>query len=254
VEPESFDLEEIARVVGAVPWVSAVHARPETGSTNDDAAALARDGAPEGTVVVADLQRAGRGRLGRSWVAAAGVAVHASWIVRPSVAAEGWPLYSLATAVAAAEAIAAGAGVSVRLKWPNDLMAGGRKLGGILAEVVPGGALVVGLGVNVGQASFEGDLDGVATSLAMERSKPVERAALLASILERFAPHAADPATALPGYRDLCSTLGREVLIERAGAEDLLGLAVEVGERGELVLDGPGGRVVVAAGDVRHLR
>lgn len=254
MEPEPFDPSELEGIVGAVPWVRAVHALAQTASTNDDAARLAREGASEGTVVAADLQHAGRGRLGRRWVAEAGTSIHASWVVRPSMPMEVWPLLTFVTAVAAAEAIADRCGVRVRLKWPNDLMAGGRKLGGILAEVIPPDALVIGLGVNVSQPSFGGELASTATSLRLEGSREVRRAELLAGILARFGPAAADPAASLSAYRALCDTLGRSVRIERTGGEDVLGLAEDLGLRGELVVATPAGRVAVAAGDVKHLR
>lgn len=252
---EPFDPHEFERLSHDVAWVARVVASAETGSTNDDAVRLARDGAPEGTVVVADLQTAGRGRLGRRWIAERGVALHASWLVRPAYPAEQWPLLTLAAAAAAGEAIEAKTGVGVRLKWPNDLLAGEGKLGGILAEAVPeAGAVVVGLGVNVRQDAFEGELAATATSLLLERAAPIGRARLLGAILSAFAPFAAAPRAALDAYRRRCDTIGREVRVERAGAEPVVGRAAAVADDGALVVDAAGDRLRLAAGDVVHLR
>lgn len=244
MEREPFDHTEFEHLAGG--WIAAVHAHPSLGSTNDEAARLAEAGAPEGVVVVADEQTAGRGRLGRTWTAEAGTSLLASWIVRPPYAADRWPLLSLATGVAVAEAVI-DRGVEAQLKWPNDVLAGHRKLAGILAEA-GNGFVVVGLGLNVRQDSFPEGLS--ATSLLLERARPVGRARLLGAVLERFAPYAADPGSALEPYRRLCATLGRRVRVERAGASGVEGPAEAVGERGELVVGG----VAVAAGDVVHLR
>lgn len=244
MEREPFDHLEFERLAGG--WIKAVYPHAAPASTNDEAARLAAAGAPEGTVVVADRQTAGRGRLGRDWVAEPGTSLLCSWIVRPSYAPEHWPLLSLAAGVAVVEAVAS-LGVRAELKWPNDVVVGDRKLAGILAEAGPG-FVVVGLGLNVRQDSFPTGLP--ATSLLLERSRPVGRARLLGAVLERFAPYAANPAAALEPYRLHCATIGRRVRVGRAGAPHLEGLAERVGSHGELFVDGVG----IAAGDVIHLR
>src|SRR5688572_16226387 len=135
----------------AVEWVA------ETGSTNDDLLADAADGAPDGTVLVADHQRSGHGRRGRSWEAPASSSLLVSILLRPDLAPEDLHLLTTAVGVAAAEAVDEELGITVGLKWPNDLVAttaeGERKLGGILAEASWDGdrlaAVVVGLGLNV---------------------------------------------------------------------------------------------------------
>jgi BirA family biotin operon repressor/biotin-[acetyl-CoA-carboxylase] ligase len=145
-------------------------------------------------------------------------------------------------------------GVTVRLKWPNDLIAGERKLGGILAEVA-GDAVVIGLGVNVRQSEFPEEIEATATSLLREGSRPLGRAALLGAVLNAFEPFASDPRSALSAYRERCDTLGREIRVERpAPAGPLNGRAAAVDDSGALVVETHDGEVVVNAGDVIHVR
>ena len=135
---------------------------------------------------MADAQRAGRGRLGRSWWSEPGRSLLTSWLVRPALEVERWPTVTLVAGLAAARALIAAAGLEVRLKWPNDLLVDGRKLGGLLAEADGRGALVVGLGVNVRQTEFPAELAELATSVAAAGGKSVERAWLLAATLSGF--------------------------------------------------------------------
>lgn len=254
MEREPFDPLDFEAIPRAVAWVASVHAFASLASTNDEAARRARDGAPEGTVVVADTQTAGRGRLDREWLAEPGTSLLASWIVRPSIPRDDVPLLTLAAAAAAAEAVQTETLVAVGLKWPNDLMSGGRKLAGILAEVTPDGAVVIGLGLNVRQSEFPPSIDQVATSLLLERSRPVGRARLLAAILAAFAPFAQAPRVALESYRRRCDTIGRDVRVQQPGGGVLRGRAVEIAGDGTLVVEDGGVRTSVAAGDVVHLR
>ena len=168
MEREPFDPEEFESTAGAAPWVRRVVAVPELDSTNAEALRLAAAGEPEGLVVVTDAQTSGRGRLGRAWWAEPGTSLLASWLLRPTLEPERLPLLSLVAGVAAARAASAAGGVEVRLKWPNDLLLDGRKLGGILSESDGRGAVVVGLGVNVRQDVFPDDIRETATSLAAD--------------------------------------------------------------------------------------
>jgi BirA family transcriptional regulator, biotin operon repressor / biotin---[acetyl-CoA-carboxylase] ligase len=193
-----------------------------TPSTQDAARGL-----PLGSVVVADQQTAGRGRLGRRWDAPPGSALLASFVL-PSR-----PLASLAAGVAAAVAC----GESVRLKWPNDLLVDGRKLAGILVEQ-RGGRCVVGIGVNLTWAPPG------AGRLEADRDRLLER---LKAELERW--FAADDSEVLAAWRTRSDTLGRRVRVELPG-ETFEGWAEDVAEDGSLLV---GGRAVTA-GDVIHLR
>lgn len=174
----------------------------QTGSTNDEAARLAGLGAEDGTLVIADAQTAGRGRLGRSWVSPPGAGLYASVVMRPPLrrplapsGAEG--LLTLAGGVGLAEGLRAATGLAVELKWPNDLMApgGGRKLGGILTEGSSDGTalafVVVGFGINL-RGGFDGALADRATSLEAELGRPVERSAVLVECLAALAPRVRD--------------------------------------------------------------
>ena len=200
----------------------------EVDSTNRLAADLARAGAPDGVVVGADHQTAGRGRRGRTWDSRPGASLLVSVILRPAPA-----LVTLAAGVAAAEACEAVAGVRVGLKWPNDLLLDGAKLGGVLCELV-GDAAVVGLGMNLAWAPAGAAALG-----------PVDRDVLLDAYLAGLGT----PAGVLPRYRDRCTTLGRRVRVEVPGAT-FEGFATDVDEDGRLLIDGR----AIAAGDVVHLR
>ncbi|HEX3620736.1 MAG TPA: biotin--[acetyl-CoA-carboxylase] ligase [Acidimicrobiales bacterium] len=201
----------------------------EVDSTNRVAADLARAGAADGLVVGADHQTAGRGRRGRSWESRPGAALLVSVVLRPAPR-----LVTLAAGLAAADACeAAVAGISVALKWPNDLLRDGAKLGGILTEVV-GDAVVVGLGVNLGWAP-----DGAA-----RLGPDVDRDAALRAYLAGLA----DPGDVLARYRQRCSTIGRRVRVQLPDGT-LDGTAEAVDDEGRLVV---GGRPV-SAGDVVHV-
>lgn len=258
-----------------VRWVST------TGSTNADVLALARDGAPEGVVVVADHQSAGRGRRDRRWVAPPGASLLVSVLLRPPSRVAGG--VTLAAGVALAEAVEQVAGVRAGLKWPNDLVAsaGGeeRKLAGILAEAdwptgttmsggyrppAPGDrvVVVVGVGINV---SWPRDLSGEAADVAEVATAlnwigpQVDRADLLVAFLQAFAARYATlvadgPAAILDAWRARSATLGRRVRVD-LGRDDVEGTAVDITDEGHLVLETlEGDRRTITVGDVVHLR
>ena len=238
----------------------------EVGSTNTELMEAARAGAPEGVVVVADHQAAGRGRLGRTWSAAPGTSLLVSVLLRPSLPAGDMALVNTAAGLAAADAVHASAGFRPGLKWPNDLVVPGRphrKLAGMLSESSPeeGGppAVVVGLGFNVTAGAYPEELAGLATSCEEEAGRPVDRAALLTAFLEalerRYSVLLAGGAQAtLEAYRADSATLGRQVRVELpAGVVE--GVASRLAANGELVVTDNGGKEVqVSAGDVIHLR
>lgn len=234
----------------------------ETGSTNADLAAAARDGAPEGRVLVAEWQSAGRGRLGRSWSAPPRSALTFSVLLRPDRAAPAlWAWVPLLVGVGAADAVRRATGVGAVLKWPNDVLVEDRKLAGILAERERD-AVVVGLGLNVGVAPEELPSDTDATSLAVEGST-VDRDSLLLALLHAIERHylawrAAGGDVRESGvyerYRGLCATVGRHVRVELPGGGTLRGTAEDVDVQGRLVVRRPDGTHAVSAGDVLHVR
>jgi BirA family transcriptional regulator, biotin operon repressor / biotin---[acetyl-CoA-carboxylase] ligase len=243
-------------------WTS-VEVVARTGSTNAD---LLRRGGPEGQVLVAEEQTAGRGRMGRSWVSQPGAALTFSVLLRPGSvppARRGW--LPLLTGVAVVAAVRDVTGLDATLKWPNDVLIGDRKLAGILAEQ-SGDAVVVGIGLNVSampEALPSGAGGLRATSLAVEGAD-VSREVLLAEILRQFerwyVAFREDPDPEAVGllaeYRRLCSTLGRTVRVELPGDRILPGLATDVDRDGRLLVREPAAPapVPVSAGDVIHVR
>lgn len=261
-----------------IRWVA------ETGSTNADALELARQGEPEGIVLVADHQTAGRGRRGRSWQAPPGASLMTTILLRPPAAVAG--LTTMAVALAAAEAIEELTGVRVGLKWPNDLVWPGdgsgedRKVAGILAEAdwpagshIAGGwmppaagdrvVVAVGIGINV---AWGGRLpaDLVATAVALDDlvapAAPPDRADLLGALLRRLDAHYGDlrteggPERLRAAWETRSATIGRRVRVD-LGTDDLVGTATGVTAEGHLVVQTvEGDRRVVAVGDVVHLR
>lgn len=162
-----------------------------TDSTNTTAMRMARDGAPHGTLVVADRQESGRGRRGRSWEMAAGEAVAMSLILKPKeLKPANAPMLTLVAALAAADAIRDICGSDVQIKWPNDLVSGGKKLCGILTEmqVASDGSamIVVGIGINVNNTQFAGEIRETATSLYQCFGRKYDRAELIGAVCERF--------------------------------------------------------------------
>jgi len=237
----------------------------ETESTNAVVAERARDGAAEGLVVCAEYQTAGRGRLGRTWSAPPRSAVLFSILLRPAtVPPARWPWLGLLTPLAVADAVRAVGEIDARVKWPNDVLVEDRKLAGILLERVEAGdgtaAAVVGIGLNVSLRHSERPHEA-ATSLALENAATTDRVTVLAAVLRAFEQRylawvaaGGDPAAVLPSYRGLSATLGREVRAELPDGTTLTGTAADVDTDGRLVIDGPGRRTALAAGDIVHLR
>jgi len=226
----------------------------ETASTNTVALAAGAEGEPEGYVVVADHQTAGRGRMGRTWVAAPGTALLVSVLLRPPPEAAHVAVSAVACAAAAAcERVA---GVSPALKWPNDLVAGDRKLAGVLAET-PGNVacVVVGLGLNVHvPPDRPASLSGLAVDLDELAGRRVARGELLDAVLMELALRYEGLDRVMDEYRARCSTIGRDVRVVQADSE-LVGRATAVADDGSLaVATAGGGEVTVSAGDVVHLR
>lgn len=231
----------------------------ETSSTNADVAERFRGGEQEGLVLVAEHQSAGRGRMGREWLAPARSSLTASFLLVPGdVPAERWPWLPLLTGVAAASAVRRVTGVEVDLKWPNDVLAGGLKLGGILLERVDhhgSAAAVVGIGINCTQSAEELPVPE-ATSLAIATGGPVDRSALLAAMVEELAARYDEwrqGADLRPAYLERCATPGQDVRVAVPGGE-VVGRAVDVDDGGRLVVRTDAGEEHLGAGDVVHVR
>ena len=232
----------------------------ETRSTNEDAKAAANEGAPDGTVVVTEFQGTGHGRLSRVWFCPKGEGVLFSVILRPtSFLPQEAPKCTLLAAVAVARAIR-GLGIDVGIKWPNDILADGRKLVGILtemsAEMERIHYIVIGTGINVNidADEFSPEIQDTATSLSILAGHAIDRRALLAAILremeslyaavqrEGFAP-------VFDAWRELSVTLGQEVRVLGVN-ETFEGRAKDIDETGALLVETPEGCRRVLAGDV----
>ncbi len=235
----------------------------ETGSTNADLAARARRGLSPGAVLVTGYQSAGRGRRGRSWTAPPGTSIALSVLVAPAVPESRWTWLPLLTGLAVADGLHSVAGVPARLKWPNDVTVGGRKICGVLAERTDTGAApacVVGMGINVDLP--EADLPvPTATSLAVLQPgirhprTPVVSAVLAAlELWLRRWEAEPDGASLLTAYREACDTLGRPVEVQVPGRSPVTGTARGIGTDGRLVVATGSGEQVFGAGDVLHLR
>jgi|CXWL01.1.fsa_nt_gi BirA family biotin operon repressor/biotin-[acetyl-CoA-carboxylase] ligase len=245
-------------------------------STNTVAMQRAHEGAVHGTLVVANHQTAGRGRLGRTWISPPHSNLYASAVLRytipASTLAEWLSWVPLLTAMGLADAIEQVTGVVVGLKWPNDLFIHDRKLGGILCESggrergAPHVIVGFGLNVNVTQADFPADLQTLATSLHLETGRTWDRPQLLAAILIHLEQTYTvfleeDRASLLTRYQQRCVSLGRRVQVLYANGDSFTGVAQAISPDGALqVLRSeplgaePSPLVEVRAGDILHLR
>jgi BirA family biotin operon repressor/biotin-[acetyl-CoA-carboxylase] ligase len=255
-----FDLAALESEVGGTIFAGKLHFSPLTDSTNTDALAAARSAAPHGSVWFADEQRAGRGRGDHAWHSAAGEGLYVSVLLRPQIPSARLPLLPLAAGLAAAEAIRAAAGLTVDLRWPNDLLLGPRKAGGILVEArTSGGSVdfaVAGIGINVHQRTFDPNLATPATSLDLEAGARIDRQPLLVSLLkslEREALGLADPAagSTIPARVEQASTWIRGRRVEVHGPQACAGVTAGLDENGFLLVRTADRLVTVQTGGIR---
>ena len=232
----------------------------EVSSTNDVVATLADRGEPEGSVVIADAQSAGRGRHGRIWASPPGAGLYMSILMRP--AAHAVSLLTIAAGVALADGIQAATGLQPQLKWPNDVYIGGRKLAGILAEAGTSKSgvqhVVLGCGINLMPAAYPPDVAARATSIESELGRPIDRGLLLVECLVALHVRYRDlqsraSAAVIARWRDRAvSTLGRRVEWDVAGVTRH-GVAEDIDETGALVVRDGTARARVISGEVRWL-
>jgi BirA family transcriptional regulator, biotin operon repressor / biotin---[acetyl-CoA-carboxylase] ligase len=257
-----------AAVLADSALYTSVEVVERTGSTNADLLAAAGAGAPAGSVLVAEEQTAGRGRLDRSWQSRLHAGLTFSVLLRPDQVPpgnRGW--LPLLTGVATSNALASQTAVEARLKWPNDVLVegpdGGRKLAGILAEQA-GGAIVVGVGLNV-SATRQELPPGQATSLLLAGGTNLDRQAILTAVLHELEQWYLRWTTAdQPGDATACglraaylrasATVGRDVRVELPGGGVLAGHADDVDDAGRLLVTAADGVHAVSAGDVVHVR
>ncbi len=230
-------------------------------STNNCARALAACWAEEGTVIIAERQTAGRGRMGRTWTANALENLTFSVILRPTVPAEDLNLLPLYVGVAVVDAIRRVTGLDIQCKWPNDLLLNGKKVAGILLE----GSLkessvdfvVIGIGVNVNQHEFPPELAGKATSLVMETGKEFNREELFREIMRSLESHYRSLgkrgfSEVIPLWTERSNFIGQHVSLSQNGSV-LTGVVAGLNDHGALVLDQDGTQRAFVAGDVSIL-
>ena len=217
----------------------------ETDSTNLRIKQLGDEGAPEGTLAVADSQSAGRGRRGRTWDSPAGSSIYMSVLLRPRILPDRAPMLTLVMACSVAEGIMDCEDVKVQIKWPNDIIINGRKLVGILTEMSTQidyiNHVTVGVGINVNMTEFPEEIRGTATSLRLETGHVVKRARLIAAIMERLEQNygiflqTEDMSGLMEKYSSLLVNQGKEVMVLGA-KEEYKAYAVGINNTGELIV------------------
>jgi BirA family biotin operon repressor/biotin-[acetyl-CoA-carboxylase] ligase len=261
-----FDLDALDAELAGTVFAGKLHFVRSTGSTNSDAIAAARGdaqrgGAPHGSVYFADEQSAGRGRGDHGWISVAGEGLYVSVLLRPQIPASRLALLPLAAGLAAAEAVRAVSGLDVDLRWPNDLLIGPRKAGGILVEAKtqskgPPHEVVVGIGINVHQRAFPPGLATPATSLDLEAGRVISRQTLLVALLkslEREASALADATAAkeIPARVEKASTWIRGRNVQVHGPQSCIGITAGLDENGFLRVATIEGLVTVQTGGLR---
>jgi len=228
-------------------------------STNDLAKELGAGQAPEGTLVVAEGQSRGRGRLGREWSSPPGAGLYVSVLLRPPLPPADMPQITLTAAVAVVRALKRATGVAAGIKWPNDLILAGKKLGGILTEMETESDqirhLVVGLGLNVNNGQFPAELKDLATSLVLVTGRTYSRLKILKAWLEELESLyqlflAREFAKILEEWKEYTVTLGQAVRV-RQGPVEISGQALEVAPDGALLVETRAGEIVrVTSGEI----
>jgi BirA family biotin operon repressor/biotin-[acetyl-CoA-carboxylase] ligase len=232
----------------------------ETDSTNVQAARLAREGAPEGTLVVAERQTRGKGRLGRTWISPPHVNLYASFVLRPTVAPADAPQIGLAAAIAVARALEPLAPGQVAIKWPNDCLLDGRKVAGLLTEMsaeldrVHWVVLGIGVNLNSGTRAFSPEVRRTATSVRLATGHRVDRVAFTASLCGEI--ESVYDRLLVRGFSSLVDDWqaysclsGREVTVD-CGGRRITGRVRGLDASGHLVVDGAEGEERIVAGDV----
>ena len=227
----------------------------ETDSTNRQARMLAREGARHGTLVIADTQSAGRGRRGRGWISPVGEGIFMSLILRPQTPPSEVAKLSLTLALAVSRAIERETGLDARIKWPNDIVIGGRKVCGLLLEMDATAekvdSIVAGVGINVHQRVFDEEIAHTASSLDLLAGGRVSRSAIIRAFLEEFErAMALSDEEMMDAYRARSATIGQKVqVISLSGT--YAGMAQGITESGSLLVETDEGEVrEVLAADV----
>ena len=255
-----YDLAGLEHALAGTLFAGKLHFSPVTGSTNTDALEAAHADAAHGAVYFADEQHAGRGRGDHGWQSAAGQGLYVSVLLRLALPAARLQWLPMSAGLAASEAILQASGLRADLRWPNDLLLGERKTGGILVESrIEGGAAsfaVAGIGINVHQRYFDGSLATPATSLDLEAGRPISRQSLLVALLkslERETLGLLDAAAvaAIPKRAESASTWIRGRRVEVHGPQACVGTTEGLDAHGFLRVRTAEGVVTVQTGGIR---
>ncbi|HYK38419.1 MAG TPA: biotin--[acetyl-CoA-carboxylase] ligase [Candidatus Eremiobacteraceae bacterium] len=239
-----------------------IHHFLKTDSTNRVAMELGYENEPEGTVVLAEEQTAGRGRAGRAWYSERGTGIYVTILLRPKISPVQAPLLTMMAGLSARAAIQAQTSLAIDLKWPNDLMLDGKKLGGILTEMHAEPSqvshVVLGIGINANQEKFPGDLSTIATSLRAQLGRSISRMELLVRLLREFETNynrfLQEGAASVTQRFEAVSSYARGKRVSvSSSAENYSGVTAGLSPEGFLRVEREGGNVVtVIAGDVRE--
>lgn len=244
----------IAHLSSCHPWAKHIHYFPSIDSTNNEAKRMALNGAPHGTVLIADHQTGGRGRMGRSFHSPAGKGLYLSVILRPECCISEVMHLTCAAGIAAHNAICQAAGVVPGIKWINDLVFDQKKLGGILAEPFVQSAdgrisfVIIGIGINCNHQirDFPAELQEIATSLSLITGQPTDRSKLVAELIRSLEEMSrallTEKKPMMERYRKICITLGKEVSVHRF-QEVRHGVAVDLDDDGGLMVRFPDGHM-----------
>lgn len=250
--------EEIWAVSKSQILGSKIFYRPVTESTNNDAKRLAQEGAPNGTLAIAERQQGGRGRMGREWNSPEG-GIWLSVVLRPELSPADAPKLTIMTAVAVADAIFQSAGICANIKWPNDILVDGKKVCGILtemsAEMDAINYVIIGIGINVNNDNFPDELRDKSASLKQLKGVEVSRIRVLASLLEKLESYYLMAEREgfekiFDRWRELCINLGKNVRIVGKNVS-FEGTAIDIDSAGALLVKTSSGKIErVLSGDV----
>lgn len=256
--PDTITAEEIGSMLAEDSMFSNISYYPVTGSTNDQAKLLAEDQAPEGTLVVADCQKSGKGRRGRQWISPAGENVYFSFVLRPQIDPSGASMLTLVAAMAVLDAVK-NQGIDAKIKWPNDIVADGRKLCGILTEMSSQmtcvNYIVQGIGINIHQKTFDAQIADMASSLDLASQKSIKRSEVLTDVLTAFEIYykmflrTGDLSLLTDEYNENLVNMGRQIRIIEKGTERI-GLSSGIDRYGRLIAEIDGHTEYIVSGEV----
>jgi BirA family transcriptional regulator, biotin operon repressor / biotin---[acetyl-CoA-carboxylase] ligase len=258
--PDILFPHEIARNLKTATLGREIHAFRSAGSTNTIAQRYAERGAPNGTLIIAGRQTAGRGRLGRKWLSPAKVGIYLSLILRPKIAPAHAPGLSLIAALSVAESLARYPKLPATIKWPNDVLVHGRKVAGVLtelsAEIDRVSYVIVGIGINANQviSDFPAELAGKATSLRIESAAKVDRVKVVQNVLVHFDRRyqqflRTGLKDQIKSIREHSAILSREITFKSSG-KTMTGTAVDIDDDGSLIVNSNKRQIKLSSGEV----